>query len=452
MSVSLFQFKKFLIIGSGSSGKGAARLLASLGKQVRISTDGKMSAEDESAYSSLSIDFEVNGHTDVFMQWADVCVISPGVKPDSLVMQKMIQHQKEIVTEIDVASSIFKAKWVAITGSNGKTSTSTLIAAILAPNIHLDLCGNIGKSFSESVLESLDCFKVVELSSFQLKYSKLIQPYASILLNLSPNHLNWHYDLQDYYESKLSLLQRTQPDGFILLNYDDLELRHRVKRSASRLIWFSLSSEKADYYLKQGRLLHNINGEYEDTGISLPSSNLPMPLSNFLAATVCGLEMKVPVPSIDSANKAFMPLKHRIQTIATFNDIRFVNDSKSTTEASTIQALQACGKEVILLAGGVMKVTHFDALERIIDSHVTQLIVFGSGAEALYKIFSDKVVTSRKSTLREAFMEACRVARAGQTILLSPMCASFDQFKSFEERGDLFIQIVQEYMATPLCP
>lgn len=444
MNETGISYQKILIIGAGASGRGAARLLTAAGKELRVSTDGMLSKEDHALFSTLGALTEEGGHSDVFVQWADACVLSPGVKPDSAVVNKICRTGRPILTEVDTACALNAGSWIAVTGSNGKTSTSTLLAQILSHHATADLCGNIGKSFSESVLENKNCCRVVELSSFQLKFSERISPDVSIILNLSPNHLNWHADLDDYYESKVSLVQKTKKSGISILNYDDPEIRLRVKKNNSRQVWFSCANEGADYFLKGGQVLRHSPHGVQNTGIVLPVDNARMPSENYLAAAVCAVESGIDTSVISRCLAQFSSLKHRVQPVGSVRGVSFINDSKSTTEASTMQALKFCGKDIILLAGGVLKVREFNALRKMISGHVSKAIFFGSGKDELYSIFSDVVPSEKCETLANAFEQACLTAGAGQTVLLSPMCASFDQFKSFEERGDVFIELALE--------
>lgn len=437
------------VIGAGESGIASAKLLHRLKARVRVSSVGALPAGFARWCDRFKIPYETGEHRPAFLAGSRLLVVSPGVKPTSPVIRYAEQHKIPVWSEIELAWRAARGKMAAVTGTNGKTTTSTLLWEMIRRHRPCHLCGNIGNSLAASVLEKGPAvWRVVEVSSFQMKYIDRFRPDAAVVLNLSPNHLDWHEDLEDYYSSKLRVARNLTRRQTAVLNADDPELLKRTARLKSKKTHFSLKPLRDGLTVENGVLLQVKAGKKRRIS-DLRRFRLKGEhnLANAMAAAGAALSLGVPAKAIQAALDAAKPLPHRVEEIGQVRGVRFVNDSKSTTAMSTAAAIRGFQPGVILVAGGRRKQKSFQEVFPEVKKRVAKIVFYGEAAESMNREFgffkNRSVVGNFEAAVRKAFESAA----PGQVLLLSPMCSSFDQFSSYRERGDAFRRIFKSVAA-----
>jgi UDP-N-acetylmuramoylalanine--D-glutamate ligase len=441
--------KKVGIFGMARSGVACAQLLRKLGAQVFV-TDAKpdnLLTSEIAQLAELNIDFETGGHTSKAVTNKDYLIISPGVPLGIPILKEAQNSGIPIFSEIEVAFWLTDAKIVGITGSNGKTTTTTLVGEILKEDKkECEIGGNIGIPFSSLVEKvSQDGFIVLELSSFQLERIEEFKPHVAVVLNLTPDHLDRYPDLRSYMEAKLRIFENQTDIDFAVLNADDKNSMELALYSISRKMFFSTQKElELGAFVKNGTLLCKMNGKeekiIETKDIKIKGSHN---LSNAAAAcAICAILEASPV-SMKETLKRFKGVEHRLEEVATLSGVKFVNDSKATNVESVWYALQSVEKPIILIAGGKDKGGDFTKLRELVQNRVKVLILIGEAKEKIGDALSDLVSTLYTDSLEEAVELSFKKAEAGDTVLLSPACASFDMFKDYEHRGKVFKSSVQ---------
>ncbi len=426
------------------SGFACAKLLKKLGAQVFV-TDIKPHgplASETAQLADLDIDFETGGHSLKAITNKDYVVVSPGVPLDIPILREAQNRGIPLFSEIEVAFWLTDAKIVGVTGSNGKTTTTTLVGEILKEDKkESHVGGNIGIPFS-SLVEKVpkEAIIVLELSSFQLERIEEFRPYISAVLNITSDHLDRYPDLKSYIDAKLRILENQTDADFAVLNADDKNSMELALYSSSKKIFFSTEKElEIGAFVKEGTLLYKMNGkderiiEIKDIGIKGPHN-----LSNAAAAcAICGILQASPI-SMRLALKRFTGVEHRLEELATVSGVKFVNDSKATNVESVWYALQSVEGPIILIAGGKDKGGDFSKLKELAKNRVKALILIGEAREKIGGALSDLVSTFYCDSLEEAVESSFKKAQAGDTVLLSPACASFDMFKDYQHRGEVF--------------
>lgn len=454
------------VIGAGESGAASAKLLQRQGARVRVSSVGELPADFKRWCESHHISYETGAHTEAFLRPCDLLIVSPGVKPTSPVIQGGLRRRTPVWSEIELAGRLARGKIAAVTGTNGKTTTSTILWEMIRRHRACDLCGNIGKSLAASVLEKGPAvWRVVEVSSFQMKYIDRFRPDVAVVLNLSPNHLDWHPDLKDYYQSKLRIGKNQTRRQALVLNADDAVLRKEASRLKGRKVFFGLTdavsgrssraaaalgakTARGNVTVENGEIVELFNGKKRQVA-NLKRFRLPgrHNVQNALAATAAALALGVSRKAIQGALDAVRPLPHRVEEIGQARGVRFVNDSKSTTAMSTAAAIRGFDRGVILVAGGRRKQDSFREVYPEVRERVDKIVFYGEAADSLHGEFgffkNRTVVRDFEGAVRRAFASAV----PGQVVLLSPMCSSFDQFSSYRDRGDTFRRIVEKIAA-----
>ncbi|MCJ7577772.1 MAG: UDP-N-acetylmuramoyl-L-alanine--D-glutamate ligase [candidate division Zixibacteria bacterium] len=436
--------KRVGIFGMARSGLACAKLLKKLGAQVFV-TDAKPDNLLTSEIAQLveqDIDFETGGHTLKAITNKDYLIISPGVPLDIPILKEAQNLGIPIFSEIEVAFWLTDAKIVGLTGSNGKTTTTALVGDILKEDRkECEVGGNIGIPFSNLVEKvSSDGIIVLELSSFQLERIEEFKPYVAVVLNLTPDHLDRYPDLRSYMEAKLRIFENQTDVDFAVLNADDKNSMELALYSASKKMFFSTQKElELGAFVKNGMLVYKMNGK-EEKIIETKDIEIKGPhnLSNATAAcAICAILGVSPV-SMRETLKRFKGVEHRLEEVATLSGVRFVNDSKATNVESVWYALQSVEKPIILIAGGKDKGGDFTRLRELVQNRVKALILIGEAKEKIHDALSDLVSTFHSDSLEEAVELSFKKAEAGDTVLLSPACASFDMFKDYEHRGEVF--------------
>ncbi|HNR12868.1 MAG TPA: UDP-N-acetylmuramoyl-L-alanine--D-glutamate ligase [Thermodesulfobacteriota bacterium] len=438
-----------LVVGYGKTGRSLTRFLLERGSRVTIndSKNPEQLGEDLQALRKQGAQWVLGNHpVDLFTQ-ADVIVISPGVDPAIPAVQAARIRGIPIISEIELASRFITTPIIGITGTNGKTTTTTLIYELLkAGGFSVCLGGNIGKPLIDFVNEGLTAqYLVVELSSFQLEGIDTFRPTFSVLLNITEDHLNRYSGFAAYRDAKFRIFMNQTGTDAAFVNYDDQVCRLGFPSIRANLFPFSRSRTfDKGVFVRDGRLLF-CDGRapcqsYDLSGVKLRG---PHNTENLLAAigvaAACGCDPKI----IEKTVNDFPGLEHRLEYVRDIEGMSFFNDSKSTTIDSTLKALRSFDRPIVLIAGGREKGGDYSVLSTDIQRRTRTLIAFGEAAEKFTKLFGSLTPTQSAATLEEAVALAYASAKPGDVVLLSPGCASFDLFSNYEERGRVFKDLVQ---------
>ncbi len=403
--------KKVTIIGAARSGLAAADLVMRLGGKPKISE----SNQDFKAPQGIIC--ETGGHTKEFIQDSDYVVLSPGVRIDSEVVSWAKDNKIEVMGEVEFSYRLCPCPIIAVTGSNGKTTTSTLIAEILkAAGKNVFLCGNIGSPLASHIL-SLKATDIVvlEISSFQLESTVNFKPHVAVWLNFSQNHLDRHKDLAEYFEAKKMIFKNQDANDFAILNYEQKEFQSLVKSLKAKVLFFNDPQKPKD--------------------ITNP---------NYLAAMRAADALGVPVNISQKVFKEFKGVEHRLELVRSLHGVDFINDSKSTTDKAGHWALERINKPMVVICGGSNKNIDYTGLKPLVAQKVKYMIAIGQISQQIRDTFADVVAVEISDSLVNAVEIAQRKAASGDCVLLSPMTASFDMFKDYEHRGKVFKEIVAQ--------
>ncbi len=427
-----------------------AKLLKRTGAEVSVSDVKPEELLSDQTYQprGLGIDFETGGHTPKVVRGKDFIVVSPGIPPDIPMLKQAQDVGIPAFSEIEVAFWLTDSKIIGITGSNGKTTTVTLVGEMLKEDKReCQVGGNIGIPFSSIVEEvSPDGLLVLELSSFQLERIEEFRPYVSSVLNVTPDHLDRHPDLESYLEAKLRILENQTKDDFAVLNADDENSFKLAQQGKCEKAFFSTRKElEQGTFLRQGQLLSRWRGK-EQKIIDLTEIGIKGPhnLSNSCAACAICAILKVAPESMQRALRDFKGVEHRLERVAVVSGVSFVNDSKATNVESVWYALQSVSPPIILIAGGRDKGGDFSRLRDLVKENVKALILIGEAKEKIKKTLGDLIPNHYSDSLEEAVGLSLEKASQGDTVLLSPGCASFDMFGDYQHRGEVFKSSVRD--------
>jgi UDP-N-acetylmuramoylalanine--D-glutamate ligase len=441
--------KKIVVLGAAESGIGAAVLAQKEGFEIFVSDFGKIKPEYKEMLEKYHIAGEEGMHTESIVLAADEIIKSPGIPEKAPIIKKLRELGTPIISEIEFAKRYTSAKMICITGSNGKTTTTSLIYHILKnAGLNVGLAGNIGKSLAWQVAECNYDYYVVELSSFQLDGMYNFKADVAILLNITPDHLDrYDYKFQNYIDSKFRIIQnQTAKDAFIYWNDDPIITAELEKRNiASHCVPFALE-KKADEkaYVQDSAIVFNINDPF-----SIPQGELAIQgvhnLYNSMAAGLAADIINVKNEVIRQSFSNFQGVEHRLEYVATVRGIRFINDSKATNVNSCWYALQSMTTPVILILGGTDKGNDYTEIEELVRQKVHTLIFMGLDNHKLHDFFDkmDKKIIDVQS-MEAAVKAAYENGTKGDTALLSPCCASFDLFQNYEDRGTQFKEQVKK--------
>ncbi|HZK33908.1 MAG TPA: UDP-N-acetylmuramoyl-L-alanine--D-glutamate ligase [Bacillota bacterium] len=448
----MYRGKTALIVGLARSGISAAKLLYRLGATIIISDikeEDDLAGETKELRESIECDFLLGSQPDEAVAGADLIVISPGIPTDNDFVKKARQAGKKVISEIELAYTLCKAPIVAITGTNGKTTTTSLAGAIFqASDIKTHVVGNIGVPFTDKVLDTLATdIAVVEVSSFQLETIYDFKPKISVILNITEDHLNRHKTMENYTDIKLRIYSNQSQEDYIVLNADDIILSGLGLENKDQVYWFSRKK-----VLEKGAWVED-NDIYMDIGagekrvcavdeVAMPGSHN---LENALAAVLIGGLMGAKTTLIGPVLKSFPGVEHRIERVDTIRGISFYNDSKATNPSASIKAIQAMAGPTLLIAGGLDKQNEFEELIQAFGDKVKALIVLGETADKLAAVAYENDFTNihKTNSIEEAVNIAFKLSSPGYSVLLSPACASWDMFKDYEERGRAFKEAVK---------
>lgn len=433
--------EKVLVIGAAKSGVAVAKLLHRHGYDVTITDMSEITTKDE--LEALGIKVLANGHPDYLKneEWAFV-VKNPGIKYTVPFVKYFVEHQIKILTEVEIGYRYAKKfHYGAVTGTNGKTTITTMLYEMLQHNEKAIVAGNIGWPLSELAYEYEDEEKDValELSNFQLLGIESFAPTVSVVCNLAPDHLDYMPSVESYYESKMRIYENCKQDDWFLRNVDDATVMEYAKNIPCTIIDFSLTRQDVDLYRKDGKIYLKDEILFEEQDFKIVGD---YNLSNAMVASCMAYKLGVSIENIRKTIRQFQPVEHRLEYIGEKNGVKFYNDSKATNTHAVTAALSSFDKNIILLAGGHDKGISFDDLKQF-DERVKCCVAFGETKEKFKEIFHHVVVLE---TMKEALDEAIRISEAGDVILLSPACSSYDQFPNYEVRGCMFKDMVRDYL------
>ena len=433
--------KRIVILGGGESGVGAAVLAKKQGFDVFLSDMAEIKPNYKVLLDENKIDWEEKQHSEILILNASEIIKSPGIPDKAPIIKKLLQQGIPVISEIEFAGRYTKAKMICITGSNGKTTTTMLIYHILKnAGFKVGLAGNVGQSLALQVANSECDYYIVELSSFQLDGMKEFKADIAILLNITPDHLDrYEYNFQNYVDSKFRITQnQTEKDAFIFWENDPVILAELKKRNIhSALYPFAIErSEKTKAFIEQDELIIKTLKSL----FTMPTNELALQgihnTYNSMAAGLAASIVNVRKESIRQSLQDFQGVEHRLEYVATVKNIRFINDSKATNVNSCWYALQSMKTPVVLILGGTDKGNDYNEIEKLVLEKVKGLVFLGVDNKALHSFFDGKIAKIQDVTsMEDAVKTAFQLGKDGDTVLLSPCCASFDLFKSYEDRG-----------------
>lgn len=415
-----FQGKKILVAGLARSGAAAAVLLKENGFDVFVSdmNDSKHIREQAALLSSKGIPFETGRHSEEKIKESALIVLSPGIPDTSIVVRLAGKSGIPVISEIELGYLFCPAKIIAITGTNGKTTVTTLIGLLLKAAGHkVFVGGNIGNPFcAEAGKIGKDSYAVLEVSSFQLERINKFKPFISLILNLTPDHLDRYKGVEQYLGAKKRIYMNQDENDFLILNEDDPLLRPLEKETKARVVFF----------------------RNEITG----SRNGLVLNPNHLAVMAVAAAMKIPLSLCLEIFADFKGVEHRVESVRSVGDVLFINDSKGTNVDSTIWALKNMARPVILIAGGRDKKSDLAPIAELVRNKVRHMVLIGEAKDKFKSFFKNILPVSESENMESAVHEAQSLSRPGDCVLLSPMCASFDMFDNYEHRGRVFKEIV----------
>jgi UDP-N-acetylmuramoylalanine--D-glutamate ligase len=444
---SFLKGKKVAVVGMARSGIGAARLIHRLGGHALVS-DIKPATELSQVITelhSLGIETETGSHARLASGSFDFVVLSPGVVPNRELLSAWDVRSIPIWSELELAARVCEVPWIGVTGSNGKTTTVNLIADILrVAGKKVIMAGNVGQAWSGFLPADHETVFAIEVSSFQLEHAPTVKPHVGVVLNLYENHLDRHASMQEYAELKSRLLSNQNERDFAVLNADDKLVSCMADSIKSKAVWFG-SNGTCNFWLEDDKLMTKSNGK---VAVLLKSAELPLigvhNRMNALAAAAAAYSFGIKLEPIRNSLQQAKAVEHRIEFVAVKDGVTYVNDSKSTNMTATLTALDAFPKNVILLFGGRPKKESFTSLAKRFPCPVKAMIYFGEAREKIRAELAADLPMEETDDLHEALLRARSIARSGDTVLLSPGCASFDQFTNFEERGRIYKSYVSE--------
>jgi len=442
--------KRLVILGGGESGVGTAVLAQKKGYEVFLSDKGKLKDKYKDVLSKYEIKWEEEQHTEALILNATEVVKSPGIPDKVELIKKLKEKGIPVVSEIEFAGRYTNAKKICITGSNGKTTTTLLTYHMLQKaGLNVGLGGNVGKSFAMQVAENDFDYYVLELSSFQLDGMYEFKADIAVLLNITPDHLDrYEYKLENYADSKFRIIQnQTEQDAFIFCVDDEVTMQ-TIKNKQVKAKQYPISIKQiveTGAHLENNQLIINTNNT---NPLFMTIQELALQgkhnIYNSMAAGVTGKLVGIRKETIRESLSDFHNIDHRLEVVGNVHGIEFINDSKATNVNSTWYALESMNNPVILILGGVDKGNDYSMLNELVKQKVKAIICLGADNKKIIKAF-DKMVDTilEANSATEAVAQAYKIGKKGDTVLLSPACASFDMFENYEDRGTQFKQAVR---------
>jgi UDP-N-acetylmuramoylalanine--D-glutamate ligase len=440
------QKDRIVILGAGESGVGAALLAYANGYSVFVSDYGEIQATFKNELEENGISYEEKGHSEEKILAADLIIKSPGISDKAKIVEQAVAKGIEVISEIEFAYRFTHKTIIAITGSNGKTTTTLLIHHLLfAGGFKAELAGNIGSSLARHVLADKADIFVVELSSFQLDGMVDFKADIAVLLNITPDHLDrYDYDFEKYAQSKLSIVNNMTAADLLVYNLEDAELNNRQAILPEDLVLktFSITKE-TDAYVSNGDLVFNTSAGQT----TIPKEALPLRgehnQMNLMAAITVAQAYDINQETIIGALSSFKNQPNRLEFITSINGVEFINDSKATNVEAVYYALGSYDKQIVWIAGGQDKGNDYAQIKSLVDERVKAMVCLGLDNTKLVEFFSDSVDhVAETTTVEEAAEIALSYAQSSDIVLLSPACASFDLFDNYAQRGEMFKEAV----------
>ncbi len=440
--------KRVLVVGLGRSGVASAVFLQSRGARVTVSdakTEDQL-REEIPALLDKGVAVETGGHGERTFGQQDLIVVSPGVPVETPQLEHARQMGIPVIGEIELASRFLKGHIVAITGSNGKTTTTALTGEVISWGGYESLVGgNIGTPAISLVPEATsDTYDVLEISSFQLETIQAFRPEVAVVLNVTPDHLDRHRSFEGYLAAKARIFENQSANDSAVLNADDASCVTLAQGLRAQVWWFSRRQEvKLGAFVRDGKIMtRDLEGEHE----IMPLAEIPLKgahnRENVLAAVCVGAIVRCEPGRIRTAVKGFKAVEHRLEYVATINGVEFYNDSKATNLDATIKALESFPGNIHLILGGKHKGSPYTVLNDLLKERVKRVYTIGASAEIIENDIRGAAEIVRAGTLDVAVRKAAEAARSGDIVLLAPACASFDQFQNYEQRGRVFKELV----------
>ena len=441
--------KKIGILGGGESGVGAALLAQQQGYDILLSDSSKLKSHFAAELQQNGIQFEEGSHDEILDFKAEVVVKSPGIPGSAEVVQRLKKLGAEIISEIEFAYRHNSAYLIGVTGSNGKTTTVHLLYHILQKaGLNVGLAGNVGDSFARQLVENQHDYYVLEISSFQLDDIVDLKLPISIILNITPDHLDRYEEKMELYAAaKMKIAQNSDEQDHFIFNADDETIaamlqKHAVK--AKQLPFSLLKSTDEGAYIEKENLIINHNNQSFNMSIHELALNGKHNLYNSMAAGIATRILDLRKELIRESLSDFQNVEHRLETVAAVHGIEFINDSKATNVNSTWYALESLNKPVVWIVGGVDKGNDYSELLELVQDKVKAIICLGKDNKKIINAFKETVqIIEETDSAEDAVRKAYEIGRKGDAVLLSPACASFDLFENYEDRGHQFKRAVR---------
>ncbi|MDA9028320.1 UDP-N-acetylmuramoyl-L-alanine--D-glutamate ligase [Flavobacteriaceae bacterium] len=441
--------KRLVVLGGGESGVGAALLGKEKEYNVFLSDSGKIAQKYKDVLTHNEIEWEDEGHTESEILKADLVVKSPGIPDHVPLVQNILEAAISVISEIEFAAIFTTANIIGITGSNGKTTTTLMVHHIMKQaGLDVAMAGNIGDSFAKQVLNN-NANYVLELSSFQLDGIDKFRPHIAIITNITPDHLDrYDYKFENYIASKFRIAMNQTSDDYLIYDADDEVIVSYVKNHPiqSTLVPFSLTKTVANgAYLEHNTILI----EFNKRDIIMSTTNLALEgkhnIKNAMAASTVAHLLKIRKATIRESLEGFQGAEHRLEQVLTINKVKYINDSKATNVNATYYALESMNTSTVWIVGGVDKGNDYKSLFPFVNEKVKAIICLGKDNEKLFDAFGNMVDTIIETQyMSEAVKIAYKIAATGESVLLSPACASFDLFENYEDRGQQFKAAVRQ--------
>jgi UDP-N-acetylmuramoylalanine--D-glutamate ligase len=436
--------KRLVILGGGESGVGTAILGKSKGFEVFVSDFGTISNYYLNILEQYQIPFEHQKHTEELILNADVVMKSPGIPEKVAIVQKLLAQKIPVISEIEFAFPYTNAIIIGITGSNGKTTTTSLTYHVLkSAGLNVAIGGNIGKSFAWQVAENQYDYYVLELSSFQLDGIDKFRPHIAVITNITPDHLDrYNYQFENYIHSKFKITKNQSDNDYLIIDGDDEVIKNYIKinKINAKILTFAIYNQESNAKLKNNIMEININKEninIDTEDISIQGNHN---YKNAAVAVMTANLINIRKETIRKSMTDFVPIPHRYQTVRKINGVKYINDSKATNVNSVYFALSSTKAPIILIIGGEDKGNDYDEIMPFVREKVKAIICLGINNEKLIHTFNNVVdVMIETKSMDEAVKIAKNMSEYGDTVLLSPACASFDLFKNYEDRGNQFM-------------
>ena len=441
--------KRLVILGGGESGVGTAILGKKKGFDVFVSDKGKIKEKYKEVLLHHKINFEEERHTESSILNADLVMKSPGIPEKVALVEKLVENQIPVISEIEFASRYTEATLIGITGSNGKTTTTMLTHHLLKEaGVNAGIAGNIGDSFAQHVAEKDAKNYVLEISSFQLDGVVNFKPHIAIITNVTPDHMDrYNYDFNKYLASKFKITMNQDGSNFLIYDADDEVINHGLQTHLpyAKLVPFSIEKElEYGAFLREDKIITRLNTEEFSMSISKLTLQGKHNVKNTMAATLAAQLLNVRSQSIKDSLTNFEGAEHRLENVQKVNGVQFINDSKATNVNATFYALECMEKPTVWIVGGVDKGNDYGDLLPLVREKVKAIVCLGEDNEKLKQVFSNVVeMMIETAGAEEAGKVAYKLSQKGDAVLLSPACASFDLFENYEDRGRQFKKAVR---------